>query len=432
MNQRIRAAHELWGQLIVPGDKSISHRALICNSLASGQAEITNLSPGADCASTISCLRALGVRVETYNSNGTTVTIDGCSGQLEKPSVILDAGNSGTTMRLLSGLIAGQGFCAEITGDLSLKSRPMERIVLPLNEMGARVTGANNDTRPPLKICGANLHGITYSLPVASAQLKSCLMLAAIQADSITSLINPASSRDHTERMLSAMGGNIAVDANIISVTPGTLEARDIRIPGDISSAAFWIVAALIHPRAHITLPGVGVNPSRTGVLDILRRMGAKIKLNNLREVGNEPIADIEVESSALRSVELGGSEIPGVIDELPILAVAACFATGKTVIKDAYELRAKESDRIHAMVTGLTQLGANVEELRDGMAINGPATFRGGTGDSNGDHRIAMALAVAGLTAGVETIIRGSDCVDISYPTFWQDLEILAPGSTA
>ena len=430
MRQRIVPPRRLEGAVAPPGDKSISHRAVILNGLARGSARVTNLSTGADCASTIACMRALGVPVHRDPEDPTALTVGGREGRLDEPDDLLDAGNSGTTMRLISGVLAGQPFFSAITGDRSLRSRPMGRIVEPLRLMGARVDGRRGGTLAPLTFNGGDLQGIKYELPVASAQLKSCLLIAGLVARGPTRLREPAPTRDHTERMLAAMGVPVVADEGTVALEPGPLRASDIAVPGDISAAAFWLVAAAIHPDARIRVTGVGMNPSRAAVLEALRRMGASVRVESEREAGGEPVADIVAESSALSGIEIAGEEVPGLIDELPVLAVAASVARGTTIIRDAAELRTKESDRIRSMAQGLARMGARVEERPDGLVIHGGLALHGATCRSHGDHRIAMSLAVAGLVARGETGIQGAECVAISYPDFWDQLQAVGSES--
>ncbi len=424
MLQRVVSVDRLEGTLSPPGDKSISHRAILLNAIARGPARITNCSTSIDCEATVACIRKLGVLAYHSHSEPSVVTVEGAGGLLWEPSMLLDAGNSGTTLRLLSGILAGQSFFSVVTGDHSLRHRPMARIIEPLKLMGANIQGRHDDALAPLAIHGGGLHGIDYKLPIASSQVKSALLLAGLQASSPTTLREPAPTRNHTENMLAAMGADIAIDGNTVMISPSTLNAQDIRVPGDISAAAFWMVAAATHPNATLEISGVGVNPSRAGVLEILRRMGADIQMNNPREEGGEPAADIVVKSSSLEGIKISGDIIPNVIDELPVLAVAACFARGTTVIRDAAELRLKETDRITAMVQELRNMGAVIQELPDGMVIEGSASLNGTTCQSYGDHRVAMALAVASLLAVGETVIEGAECVSVSYPEFWEHLE--------
>ena len=353
--------------------------------------------------------------------------VNGSGGQLQEPVSVLDAGNSGTSMRLLAGLLATQPFLSVLTGDGSLRSRPMGRIVHPLKLMGANVFGRQDDTLAPIAIRGGALRGIEYTMPVASAQVKSAIILASLFAEGETAIHQPARTRDHIERMVKAMGGDVEDDGLTLRIKPCQLRSIDIQVPGDISAAAFWIVAALCHQNADLRLNDVGMNPSRTGILEVLGSMGAKITQENGRVRAGEPLADLVVQSSDLRGAEIGRDLIPGVIDEIPILAVAASFAKGTTVIKDAYELRVKESDRIATTVSELSRLGAKIEERPDGMVIHGTGKLQGARCRSHGDHRLAMALGIAGLLAKGETVVDGAQAADISYPQFWQHLETLA-----
>ena len=428
--RRITTPASLGGELSVPGDKSISHRSLILNAMAQGTARVTGLSNGEDVMSTMACLRGMGVEI-TEGSQAGEYTVVGRGPVLEEPSDILDAGNSGTSMRLLSGLLAAQPFLSVLTGDASLRSRPMRRIVEPLQQMGAEVTGRQNGSLAPLVIRGGSLHGIEYDLPVASAQVKSCILLAGLSADGDTVIHQPALSRDHTERMVTAMGATVVEDGLDLSLQPGTLRAVDIAVPGDISSAAFWIVLGLCHPHGRVLVSGVGLNPSRTGIIDALQAMGAgdSLRLVDERTEGGEPVADVLVTPGELRGTEIGGDMIPRILDEVPILAVAACFASGDTVIRDAAELRVKESDRIATTVQELSRLGASIEAREDGMVIHGTGRLSGAACESHGDHRLAMAMAVCGLLAHGETVVHGAEDASVSYPSFWDDLDLLAPG---
>ena len=430
MQQTVRRPDSLSGELKVPGDKSISHRALILNSVALGKAVITGLSDGEDVISTMGCLRAMGVGIEPGGQPG-MFRVNGAGWGLEEPEGLLDAGNSGTSMRLLSGLLAGQAFTSVLTGDESLRSRPMGRVVQPLQQMGATVLGRHDDTLAPLTIRGGSLKGIEYKLPVASAQVKSCIMLAGLSAHGDTILHQPALSRDHTERMISAMGGSVVADGLTLVVRPAQLKAVDIGVPGDISSAAFWLVAGLCHPQARILVKSVGLNPSRTGIIEALEAMGAGagLRLLDQRTEGGEPVADLLVTSSGLSGIEVGGDMIPRILDEIPVLAVAACFAEGTTVIRDAKELRVKESDRIETTVGELAKMGARIEAREDGMIIHGTGGLKGTACDSHQDHRLAMALGVAGLLSQGETTIKGGQDASISYPAFWEHLALLASG---
>jgi 3-phosphoshikimate 1-carboxyvinyltransferase len=426
--RRIQPAHRLQGELVVPGDKSISHRALLLNALADGTARVRGLGLGADVLSTERCLQALGVAVEPDGPDGRVVHGAGLRG-LREPDDVLDAGNSGTTTRLLCGVLAGQPFLSIVTGDASLRRRPMARVLDPLRTMGAQAWGRRDGTLAPFAIHGGTLHGLDYTLPVASAQLKSALLLAALYADGPTHLREPAASRDHTERLLRAQGVDLRVDGLDLYLTPPDrpLRAADIAVPGDFSSAAFWLVAACVHPQARVTVRDVGVNPGRTGLLDVLQEMGARITLANERDVGGEPVADLTAESSDLRGVAIGGDLIPRLLDEVPILAVAMAVASGPSRIDDAVELRVKESDRLAAVAAELGRMGANVGERPDGLDFAGSSRLRGARVSSHDDHRLAMALAIAGLVTAGDTAIVAADSVVISYPAFWDHLATLA-----
>ncbi len=435
MNRSVLPAKELTGTLAPPADKSVSHRAAILNSLAAGEVVIDNFSEGADCASTLQCLRLLGVSAEKMapeDSSSEAPKLRLASPGLEnfhEPEDILNAENSGTTMRFIMGLLGNTPFVSIVTGDRSLRARPMGRVVQPLRLMGAQVMGRGGDSLAPLTIRGGELRGIEYTMPVASAQLKSALLMAALYAKGETVLLQPALSRDHTERMLRAMGADLVEDGLALVVRPGPqLRPLDVTVSGDISSAAFWMVAAAAHPNARIRLANVGVNPTRAGVLDVLRDMGARISAENPRMEGGEPVADLLIESSELNGVEIAGDMIPIVQDEIPALALAASLARGVTTIRDAQELRYKESDRLRATATELSRLGARIEEISDGLVIEGTGSLKGGTCSSYGDHRLAMTLGVAGLLADEEVVITESEVVDVSYPNFWEDLASLRP----
>ena len=435
MKRSVLPAKELTGTLVPPADKSVSHRAAILNSLAAGEVVINNFSEGADCASTLRCLRLLGVSAEKMapeDSSSEAPKLRLASPGLEnfhEPEDVLNAENSGTTMRFIMGLLGNTPFVSVVTGDRSLRSRPMGRVVQPLRLMGAQVMGRGGDSLAPLTIRGGELRGIEYTMPVASAQLKSALVMAALFAKGETVLLQPALSRDHTERMLRAMGADLVEDGLALVVRPGPkLRPLDVTVSGDISSAAFWMVAAAAHPNARIRLANVGVNPTRARVLDVLRDMGARISAENPRMEGGEPVADLLIESSELNGVEIAGDMIPIVQDEIPALALAASLARGVTTIRDAQELRYKESDRLHATATELSRLGARIEELPDGLVIEGTGSLKGGICSSYGDHRLAMTLGVAGLLADEEVVITESEVVDVSYPNFWEDLASLRP----
>ena len=427
MKQIVEACNSLRGTIVLPGDKSISHRAIILNAISGGNARISNLSPSADVHSTIQCMKMLGVDIRS-EPDATVVHGRGPEGLAEAED-ILYAGNSGTTARLLTGLLAAQPFLSIITGDESLRSRPMDRIIEPLGLMGADIRGRNNNRYAPLSIRGTPLHGITYRLPVASAQVKSAIILAALFARGETIIEEPSPSRDHTERMLTAMGANLVKTGSTITVTPGTepLASLSLTVPGDISAAAFWLVAGSIHPDAQIKLTGVGINPTRDGIIDVLQQMGARISIENRRIEGGEPVADLSVESSHLAGTTIEGDSIPRLIDEILVIAVAASVARGTTMIRDAAELKVKETNRIDTTVKELSRLGVDIKALPDGMQINGGGHLHGAECDSHGDHRLAMALGVAGLIADGQTMIYNAEAVTVSYPGFWSDLETLS-----
>lgn len=417
---KLTASSGLRGVITVPGDKSISHRAVMLGALADGDTHISGFLPGEDCLSTIDCFRKMGVQIDV---SGTAVTVHGVGLHgLREPGGPLYTGNSGTTTRLLSGILAAQPFPVSMTGDASIEKRPMGRIITPLREMGAAIDGRDGKYCP-LHIRPAALHGIRYAMPVASAQLKSAILLAGLYADGATSVTEPAPSRDHTERMLRAMGAQVETDGCEVTIhAPLALRAADIEIPGDISSAAFFLVAAAAIPGSALTVRNVGVNPTRDGVLEVLRAMGADIELTNARDAG-EPVADITVRTSALHGTEIGGALIPRLIDELPVLAVAAAFAQGETVIRDAQELKVKESNRIAAMTAELTRAGVDCEETADGMVVRGGKRPHGAVFESYHDHRIAMSMAVLALGASGESEILDPEVVSISYPGFFDTL---------
>jgi len=429
MTRVILPPRSLRGEVTPPGDKSISHRAALLSSVARGEARLANFSPSADCAATLDCMEALGAGIERGPAKPGVVHVAGVGEDgLREPVDVLCAGNSGTTMRLLSGLLSAQPFLSIITGDDSLRSRPMDRVVVPLRLMGADVWGRAGGSLAPLAIKGGALRGIDYALPVASAQVKSALLIAGLYAGGSTTLREPAKSRDHTERLMAAMGVDVTVDGLVVSVRPleAPLDAMDMEVPGDISSAAYWMVAGAVHPDARLRVNGVGVNPTRTGIVDVLLEMGARLRIENQRRIGHEPVGDIVVESSQLTGVELRGDLIPRLIDEIPVLAVAACFSSGDTVIGDAAELRVKESDRIGSLVKELRCLGAAVEETSDGLIVHGGGKISGGECHSHGDHRLAMALGVAALLADGETALVDDGAVEVSYPAFWQEMDRL------
>lgn len=419
----VEPAGGLSGTVDLPPDKSIAHRAAMFSAIGEGTSRIVNFPDAQDPRSTLSCLRALGVRMD--EEDGNLVVHGGGLHGFEAPGAPLDCGNSGTTMRLLAGMLAGQRFDATLTGDDSLRSRPMDRIVDPLRTMGARIEARGG--RAPLTIRGwGPLRATTYRLPVASAQVKSCVLLAGLYADGETRVIETSPSRDHTERMLGLSTVDLG-DGRTISIEGGRrVEPRTWSIPADFSAAAFFLVAGSIVPNSELALKSVGLNPSRAGLVDVLRAMGADIRIENEREVGGEPIGDMTVRSASLSGVTVGGERIPILIDELPALAVAGAFADGATVIEDAAELRHKETDRLSAMAAGLAALGADIEERTDGLRIRGGAGLTGGRVESRGDHRIAMAFAVAGLAAMDPVTIEGASCAAISFPGFWKAIDIL------
>ena len=433
MTQReLRPARRLRGAVAVPGDKSISHRAAIFNALADGEATVENFLAGEDCRSTLAVLRALGVE-SALDPTGERPSLRlrgaGIDG-LREPADILDCGNSGTTMRLMSGVLAGQPFHTVLTGDASLRARPMDRIATPLRRMGARIDGREGGRLAPLSIRGGGLRSIRYPMPVASAQVKSAVLLAALFADGATTVEEPEPTRDHTERMLAAMGARVEREGPAVRLTPGgRLRPLSMRVPNDLSAAAFWLVAAVIHPDAELRLDGVGMNPTRTGIIDALREMGADVAIEEERQVAGEPVADLVARSSSLRGVTVGGAMIPRLIDEVPALAVAAAFARGTTEIRDAAELRVKESDRIASVVSELRALGVEINERPDGMVIEGGGV-RGGRARSFGDHRLAMALAVAGLASREGVVVDGAESAAVSYPAFWEHLDAVAGGA--
>lgn len=417
----------LHATLEVPGDKSLSHRALIFNAIGEGRCRVTNLATGADVRSTAACLRALGARLETEGPGAVIVGGRGLGGLVE-PEDVLDAGNSGTTARLLLGLLAGQPFFTTLTGDGSLRRRPMGRVLGPLCQMGARADGRQRGKLLPVCIRGGNLRAIEYRTPVASAQLKSALLLAALHAEGVSAITEPAASRDHTERLFRAQGVALSVEGTCITLRGGQQpRCVDVEVPGDISSAAFWLVAGALRPGWQVTVRAVGVNPTRAGVLTALRRMGARVELANQRESGGEPLADVTVTGQGLQPFELSGDIIPLLLDEVPVLTVAACLAQGRSEIRDAAELRVKESDRLAATAAELRKMGARIEERPDGLVVDGPVALRGATVSSYDDHRLAMALAIAGLAASGETVIEGATCVDVSYPGFWEQLRVVS-----
>lgn len=417
-----RKSGSLKGEIQVPGDKSISHRAVMLGSLAKGTTRITGFLQGADCLSTISCFEKMGVSIE---NTGDTVLVHGRGMRgLEKPEGVLDCGNSGTTMRLISGILSAQDFDVTLTGDASIQKRPMKRIMDPLSRMGASIKSLPGNGCAPLYIQGRPLTGIHYASPVASAQVKSSVLLAGLYADGETAVTEPSLSRDHTERMLGLFGADIASEGTTARITPAReLFAADIQVPGDISSAAYFIAAGLIVPGSQILIKNVGINPTRAGILEVCRKMGGDIRMLNRNEGRGEPTADLLVTHSILKGTVIEGDIIPTLIDELPVIAAMACFAEGETIIRDASELKVKESNRIAVMAQNLTAMGAQVQETDDGLRILGGRPLHGAVIDSHDDHRIAMTFAVAALCSQGETKIQGRECVNISYPAFYKDL---------
>ncbi len=420
----------LKGEITVPGDKSISHRAVMLGSLSTGTTTVSNFLQGEDCISTINAFRQMDVNIEN-NLIDKKVTIHGKGLHgLSKPSNPIDVGNSGTTIRILSGILCGQRYDTIITGDDSIQSRPMNRIINPLTEMTAKIKSMSDNGLPPLKITGRGsspLKGISYNSPVASAQVKSSILMAGLYADGLTKITEPTLSRNHTELMLENFGANILQEGSVTTIeAEPKLIGQNVNIPGDISSAAYFIVAGLIVPGSSLLIKDVGINPTRDGIIEVCKNMGAKITLENIRYWNKEKVADIHVEYSDLNGTEIAGSIIPRLIDELTVIAVMACFAKGRTIIKDASELMVKETNRIEVMVNNLSKLGANITATADGMIVDGGKTLHADTIDSKADHRIAMSFAIANLMTKDEINILGEECVNISYPSFFKDLDSL------
>lgn len=420
-------ARQLRGEITVPGDKSISHRSIMMGSLANGTTRITNFLRGEDNFSTMKAFRAMGVPID---DDGQSVMVRGVGLHgLQEPVDVLDCGNSGTTIRLMTGLLSGQRFFTVLTGDQYLRKRPMKRVSEPLRRMGAQIAGRSQGTMAPLAITGSPLNGIIYDSPIASAQVKSALMLAGLYAAGETKVTEPSLSRDHSERMFKFFGADLDALPNGVVVRGGAeLRGQEIVVPGDISSAAFFLVAALIVPGSELLIRNVGINPTRTGVIDILQAMGGDISLLEPREVSGEPVADLLVRSSQLKGIAIGGDMVPRAIDEFPAISIAAALAEGTTVIRDARELRVKETDRIAAMAANLRAIGAgSIEETEDGMVIQGAETLAGGTVTSYGDHRIAMALSIAALASRSAVVVDDVSCVATSFPGFYQLLDKVA-----
>ncbi|MFS1141137.1 3-phosphoshikimate 1-carboxyvinyltransferase [Enterococcus hirae] len=416
----LTAKNGINGELVIPADKSISHRSIMFGAISKGTTIVNNFLKAEDCLSTIAVFKQLGVRITEKNEQ---IMIEGKGFEgLTAPSSRLDAGNSGTTMRLVLGILAGCPFTSEIAGDASLNRRPMERVMKPLREMGADLQGTAEAEFPPLKVTGNTLHGIEYHMPIASAQVKSAILFAALQAEGTTKIIEKEQSRNHTEEMIKQFGGKIQVEGKEIIVTgPQQLIGQEVTVPGDISSAAFYLVAASILANSEVLLKQVGINPTRTGILDVLMQMGANIEERQLDE--QNQAADLIVRSAQLHACEIQGDIIPRLIDELPIIALAATQATGTTIIRDAQELKVKETNRIDATAEELTKMGANIEPTEDGLIIHGPTSLHGATVDSHGDHRIGMMLQIAALLTAEPVELLNPEAVNISYPEFFTDL---------
>ena len=412
----------LTGEVTVPGDKSISHRGIMLGAIAKGTTSITNFLKGADCLSTIACFQKMGIEIE---EKGKEILVHGKGLHgLQAPDGILDAGNSGTTTRLISGILAGQNFSCELTGDASIQKRPMKRIITPLSLMGANIESIRGNDCAPLRIHGTSLKGIHYDSPVASAQVKSCILFAGMYADQKTSVTEPYLSRNHSELMLGSFGADIHTEGNTSVISPEPLlYGQEVAVPGDISSAAYFIAAALLIPSSELLIRNVGINPTRDGILRVCHKMGASIELLNKRIQCGEPVADLLVKHSPLKGTVIEGAIIPTLIDELPVIAVMAACAEGETIIRDAQELKVKESNRLEILVHHLTAMGCDVTGTEDGMIIRGGRPLKGAVLESHLDHRIAMSFAVAGLVAEGETEILNADCVNISYPDFYRDL---------
>ncbi|WP_018922252.1 3-phosphoshikimate 1-carboxyvinyltransferase [Salsuginibacillus kocurii] len=424
--QEIHPVQAMEGSIQVPGDKSISHRAVMFGAMAKGTTKVEGFLPGADCLSTIDVFQKLGVSIQVDES---TVHIEGkgLDGLIE-PKEVLDVGNSGTTIRLLLGILSGRPFHSVVVGDDSIAKRPMSRVTHPLKEMGVKIEGREEGTYTPLSVRGQEMKAIHWVSKVASAQVKSCILLAGLQSEGTTVVEEPYLSRDHTERMLSAFGVNVERKPNGAAIEGGqTLQAREVKVPGDISSAAFLLVAAALVKEADVRLLSVGVNPTRTGVIDVLKEMGANLTIENEREESGEPVADLHMSASSLNAVTIDGSLIPRLIDEIPVIAVLATQAEGKTVIKEAEELKVKETNRIDTVVNELKKFGADIEATEDGMIINGPTPLLGAKAESYGDHRIGMAMSIAALIADGISNIQNAEAIEVSYPNFFEHLHQLS-----
>ena len=425
MEFNLNKSNSLRGDITIPPDKSMSHRAVMFNSLAKGKAKISNFLMGEDCLSTISVLKKLGSKIN-IDRVGNVITNGQGMNSLEEPNQILNVGNSGTTIRLMTGVLAGRKFRSVLDGDKSIRRRPMGRVVKPLSMMGAIIKAKNNNENAPIEFRGGELKSINYDMPVASAQLKSALILAGLRSKDGITINQPALSRDHTERLLGFMGATIKTKGLNIQVKPSEINAVDVIIPGDISSASYWLVAGCIHQNADLTIKNVGINETRSGIISVLNRMGANIKMSNKLDYSGEPVCDINISTSNLKATTISGEEIPLLIDEIPIIALAAVFAEGETKILNAEELRYKESDRISLTVEWMRKAGAEIEELQDGMIIQGNSKITGGKFSSHGDHRLAMTLGIASLISEKTIEIENSEVSNVSYPKFWETLELI------
>lgn len=422
MDVRVSKISSLKGELTIPADKSISHRAVMFSSLARGTSIIKNFSLGADCLSTKGLFQSLGVEIEFLDKNVLKVV---SKGELKAPLQPLDCGNSGTTMRLCSGVLSGQNFDSVLFGDESLSKRPMKRVITPLSEMGAKIEAT--DFKAPLKIYGSELQGITYNSPIASAQVKSCVLLAGLKAEGKTTVVEPYLSRNHTELLLKYMGANISTKDDVSTVERSELQPVEIDVAGDISSASFFIVAGLVVPDSDIIIRNVGLNPTRTGIIDVVKRMDGNLEILSQKEASGEIVGDIRVRSSQLKGCEISGSDIPRLIDELPVIALMATQAEGETVVENAEDLRKKESDRISTIVNGLTSLGANIDEQEDGFVVYGKSNLVGDVElETFHDHRLAMTYYVAGLLCEKEILIKNFEWVNISFPEFLEKFQVL------
>ncbi|HRW12219.1 MAG TPA: 3-phosphoshikimate 1-carboxyvinyltransferase [Syntrophomonas sp.] len=429
MDLTVKPSQPFRAVLRVPGDKSVSHRSVMIAAIANGVSTIDNFLPGDDCLSTVRCMRQLGVKIEELTP--TRLQVHGCGLHgLQEAGDYLDVGNSGTTIRFLSGLLAGQPFFSVLTGDASIRRRPMGRVVKPLRQMGAQIWGRDGDRLAPLAIRGSHLQGIHFDSPVASAQVKSAVLLAGLYARGETSVTEPAQSRDHTERMLAGFGADIKTEGLTTVIRSGELAGQPVLVPGDISSAAFFLAAAAIIPGARITVQDLGLNPTRTGIIEVLQAMGATVVIDNRRNVSGEELGDVSVTGGALKGLEIGGEIIPRLIDEIPVLAVVAAVAEGQTVIRDAQELKVKESNRLQAVATELRRFGADIQETADGLVIQGGRqSYHGAVCESYHDHRIAMASALMGLVSKGETTVHDAECINISFPGFAHLLAELGGG---